>query len=153
VYAENFFQWSFLSVMGINLDNRLLVERGIHQGEFCEIVRMVDRKIKKKETEYISSYFGRIRIQRDNRMKNVVPEKVLKEIFQRKLKRRDLTGQVYNKLKQMILSGKLKRGERLVQEELALRFNVSRQTIIFALRQLKKDKLIVVKYKKGAFVS
>ncbi len=86
-------------------------------------------------------------------MKNVVPEKVLKEIFQRKLKRRDLTGQVYNKLKKMILSGELKKGERLVQEKLALQFNVSRQTVIFALRQLKKDKLIVVKYKKGAFVS
>jgi len=86
-------------------------------------------------------------------MKNVVPEEVLKEIFRRKLKRRDLSSQVYNKLKKMILSGKLKKGERLVQEKLALRFNVSRQTVIFALRQLKKDKLIVVKYKKGAFVS
>jgi len=86
-------------------------------------------------------------------MKNVVPEEVLKEIFQRKLKRRDLNGQVYNKLKQMILSGKLKKGERLIQEKLALRFNVSRQTIIFALQQLKKDRLIIVKHKKGAFVS
>ena len=86
-------------------------------------------------------------------MKNVVPEEVLKEIFQRKLRRRDLNGQVYNRLKQMILSGKLKKGERLIQEKLALRFNVSRQTIIFALQQLKKDRLIIVKYKKGAFVS
>jgi len=86
-------------------------------------------------------------------MKNVVPEEVLKEIFQRKLERRDLSGEVYNKLKKMILSGKLKKGERLVQEKLALRFNVSRQTVIFALRQLEKDKLIVVKYRKGAFVS
>jgi DNA-binding GntR family transcriptional regulator len=86
-------------------------------------------------------------------MKNVVPEEVLKEIFQRKLKRRDLNGLVYNRLKQMILSGKLKKGERLIQEKLALRFNVSRQTIIFALQQLKKDRLIIVKHKKGAFVS
>ena len=86
-------------------------------------------------------------------MKNVVPEEVLKEIFQRKLKRRDLSGQVYDKLQKMILSGKLKKGERLVQEKLALRFNVSRQTVIFALQQLKKDKLIVAKYKRGAFVA
>ena len=86
-------------------------------------------------------------------MKNVVPEEVLKEIFRRKLKRRKLTGQVYNKLKKIILSDTLKKGERLVQEKLALRFNVSRQTVIFALRQLKKDKLIVVKHKRGAFVS
>jgi DNA-binding GntR family transcriptional regulator len=86
-------------------------------------------------------------------MKNVVPEEVLKEIFQRKLKRRDLNGEVYNKLKKMILSGKLKKGERLVQEKLALQFDVSRQTIIFALKQLKKDKLIIIKHKKGSFVS
>jgi DNA-binding GntR family transcriptional regulator len=86
-------------------------------------------------------------------MKNVVPDELLKEIFQRKLKRRDLSGQIYNKLKKMILSGKLKKGERLVQEKLALHFNVSRQTVIFALRQLEKDKLIVVKYRRGAFVS
>jgi len=85
-------------------------------------------------------------------MKNVVPEEVLKEIFQRKLKRRNLNGEVYEKLKKMILSGKLKEGERLVQEKLALRFNVSRQTVIFALQQLKKDKLITIKHKKGAFV-
>ena len=86
-------------------------------------------------------------------MKNTVPEEVLKEIFQRKLKRRDLNGEVYNKLKKMILSGKLKKGERLVQEKLALQFDVSRQTIIFALQQLKKDKLIIIKHKKGSFVS
>ena len=87
------------------------------------------------------------------RMKNVVPEEVLREIFQRKLKKRDLNGQVYNRLKSMILSGKLKKGERLIQEKLALQFNVSRQTIIFALQQLKKDRLIIIKHKKGAFVS
>jgi DNA-binding GntR family transcriptional regulator len=86
-------------------------------------------------------------------MKNAVPKEVLKEIFQRKLRRRDLNGEVYKKMKKMILSGKLKKGERLIQEKLALHFNVSRQTIIFALQQLRKDKMIVVKYKKGAFVS
>ncbi len=87
------------------------------------------------------------------RMKNAVPKEVIKEIFQRKLRRRDLNGEVYKKLRMMIDSGKLKKGERLIQEKLALQFNVSRQTIIFALQQLRKDKVIVVKYKKGAFVS
>jgi len=86
-------------------------------------------------------------------MKNAVPKEVLKEIFQRKLRRRDLNGEVYKKMKKMILSGKFKKGERLIQEKLALHFNVSRQTIIFALQQLRKDKMIIVKYKKGAFVS
>jgi DNA-binding GntR family transcriptional regulator len=86
-------------------------------------------------------------------MKNVVPEEVLREIFQRKLTRRGLSDEVHNRLKKMILSGELKKGDRLIQEKLALRFNVSRQTAISALQKLKRDKLIVVKYKKGAFVA
>jgi DNA-binding GntR family transcriptional regulator len=86
-------------------------------------------------------------------MKNKIPDDVLKDIFQRKLKKRNINGDVYQKLKKMILSGKLKDGQRLVQEEVALHFNVSRQTVRNAFLQLKKDKLIINRYKKGAFVS
>jgi DNA-binding GntR family transcriptional regulator len=86
-------------------------------------------------------------------MKNVVPEEVLKEIFRRRLKRNYLNGEVYNQLKKMILSGKFKKGERLIQEKLALRFNVSRQTIRTAFLQLKEDGLILWKYKEGTFVN
>jgi len=85
-------------------------------------------------------------------MKNKIPDDVLKEIFQKQIKRRNLNGEVYNKLKKMILSGKLEKGERLVQEKLGLEFNVSRQTIRSALQQLKKDGLITWKYKEGSFV-
>lgn len=86
-------------------------------------------------------------------MKNKIPDDVLKDIFQRKLKKRNINGDVYQKLKKMIFSGKLKDGQRLVQEEVALHFNVSRQTVRNAFLQLKKDKLIINRYKKGAFVS
>jgi len=86
-------------------------------------------------------------------MKNVVPEEVLKEIFHRRLKRSYLNGEVYNKLKKMILAGKFKKGERLIQEKLALRFNVSRQTIRTVFFQLKKDGLILWKQKDGTFVN
>jgi DNA-binding GntR family transcriptional regulator len=86
-------------------------------------------------------------------MKNKIPDDVLKDIFQRKLKKRNINGDVYQKLKKMILSGKLKDGQRLVQEEVALHFNVSRQTVRNALLQLEKDKLIINRYKKGTFVS
>ncbi|MGB9627599.1 MAG: GntR family transcriptional regulator [Thermodesulfobacteriota bacterium] len=85
-------------------------------------------------------------------MKNKIPEQVLKEIFKKRLKRDYLTGKVYNKLKKMILSGKLKKGDHLVQERIALQFNVSRQTIRSAFQQLRKEKLIVWKHRKGAFV-
>ena len=87
------------------------------------------------------------------RMKHKIPEEVLREIFQRKIKRRDLNGEIYNKLKKMILSGKFKKGERLIQEELAHGFDVSRTVVLNAFAQLEKDKLIVRKYREGAFVS
>lgn len=86
-------------------------------------------------------------------MKQKIPDEVLKEIFQRKLKRRNINGEVYDKLKKMILSGKLKNGERLVQEKIAHGFKVSRTVVLQAFSQLKKDKLIIKKYKKGAYVS
>jgi len=35
--------------MGMNLNNRLLVWRGIHQGEFLEMVRVVTREMERKE--------------------------------------------------------------------------------------------------------
>ena len=85
-------------------------------------------------------------------MKNKIPDTVLKEIFQRRLKRKYKNGEIYGKLKEMILSGKLKRGDRLVQEKLALKFDVSRQTIRTAFFQLTKDGLIVWKHREGSFV-
>ena len=85
-------------------------------------------------------------------MKQKIPDEVLKAIFQKKLKRRNINGEVYQKLKTMILSGKLEKGHRLVQEQLAHNFNVSRQTIRTALLELKKDRLIVWKYRGGSYV-
>ena len=86
-------------------------------------------------------------------MKNKIPDDVLKDIFQRKLKKRNINGDVYQKLKKMILSGKLKDGQRLIQEAVALHFNVSRQTVRNAFLQLEKEELIINRYRKGAFVS
>jgi DNA-binding GntR family transcriptional regulator len=85
-------------------------------------------------------------------MKGRIPEDVLNEIFGKRLKRRNMNEEVYHNLRQMITSGKLKKGERLVQEKLALNFNVSRQTILTALRQLKDDGLITWKYREGSYV-
>jgi DNA-binding GntR family transcriptional regulator len=85
-------------------------------------------------------------------MKDKIPEEVLNEIFGRRLKRKNMNEEIYQKLRQMILAGKLKKGERLVQEKLALSFNVSRQTILTALHQLKDDGLITWKYREGSFV-
>ena len=81
-----------------------------------------------------------------------ISDDTFKEIFPRRLERKHLYGKVYDKLKSMILSGKLKKGQRLVEEQLAYSLNVSRQPVRAALHQLAKDKLIVRKGKEGTFV-
>jgi len=86
-------------------------------------------------------------------MKDRIPDQVFKEIFPRRLKKHQVIPNTYNQLKKMILSGKLKKGERLVQEKLAHDLNVSRMPVIKAIRQMKKEGLVVWKSKKGAFVA
>jgi len=86
-------------------------------------------------------------------MKDKIPDQVIKEIFPRRLQKHQVIPNTYDRLKKMILSGKLKKGERLVQEKLAHDLGVSRMPVIKAIVQLKKDRLIVWKYRRGAFVA
>ena len=86
-------------------------------------------------------------------MKNTVHEDVLKEIFPRKYKRRQMSLDIYQQLKKMILSGKLKKGQRLVEEKLANQLNVSRNPVRIAILQLRDEGLVTWKFKKGTFVA
>jgi DNA-binding GntR family transcriptional regulator len=52
----------------------------------------------------------------------------------------------------LILSGRLKSGQRLIQEKIAQKFNVSRMAATLAFSQLKKDGLIISKRGVGSFV-
>ena len=61
--------------------------------------------------------------------------------------------EVYGQLKKMILFGKFKKGQRLVEEKLARRLNVSRNPVQIALFRLRKENLVIWKYKKGTFVA
>jgi len=81
-----------------------------------------------------------------------IPDKVLKEIFPKKLSRFQSSDEVYTQLKTMILSGKLKKGQRLVQEKIAQKFNVSRMAVGIAFSKLKKDELIISKRGVGSFI-
>jgi len=81
-----------------------------------------------------------------------IPDEVLKEIFPKKLSRNLSSEQIYTQLKQMILSGRLKSGQRLIQEKIAQKFNVSRMAVAIAFSQLKKDGLIISKRGTGSFV-
>jgi len=85
-------------------------------------------------------------------MNSKVSNEVLKEIFPQKLKRSPASEQVYSSLKSMILSGELKKGQRLLRWELAQIFDVSEAVVSKAFSKLKKDGLIISKGNTGTFV-
>jgi DNA-binding transcriptional regulator YhcF (GntR family) len=119
----------------------LIKQLGIARATFLKHIRILRKR------GIISKKFGTLHSMHS------IPYETLKEIFPRRLERRDLLGRVYNNLKNMILSGEFMKGQRLVEEKLAQKFNVSRQPVHAAFLQLEKDKLIVRKGRKGTFVS
>ena len=84
--------------------------------------------------------------------RNRIPDEVLKEIFPRKFNRSLGSERVYNQLKHMILSGKLKKGKRLYREKIAQDFDVGCTAVSEAFSRLKKDGLVIVKHTVGSFV-
>jgi DNA-binding GntR family transcriptional regulator len=52
----------------------------------------------------------------------------------------------------MIISGRLKKGQKLLQEKIAEDFRVSRVTVAIAFSQLKREGLIVSKNGVGSFI-
>jgi DNA-binding GntR family transcriptional regulator len=82
-----------------------------------------------------------------------IPDKVLREIFPKKLRRSLGSERIYSQLKQMILSGKIKKGKRLFRETIAQDFSVSETVVATAFSQLKKDGLVIIKGSVGSFVA
>lgn len=64
----------------------------------------------------------------------------------------DLPEQVYQRIKEMILNGELKPGQKLIQEDLASRLGVSRTPLLTAFRSLEKELLVELIPRRGAFV-
>jgi DNA-binding GntR family transcriptional regulator len=81
-----------------------------------------------------------------------IPNEVLREIFPKKLSRYQSSDRVYTQLKNIILSGKLKKGESLSYQKIVQEFNVSRDIAHRVISQLKKDGLIISKRGVGSFV-
>lgn len=63
-----------------------------------------------------------------------------------------LSQRVYKVLKEMILKGELKSGQKLVQDELAERLGVSRTPLLTAMSKLEREMLVDTIPRKGAFV-
>jgi len=68
------------------------------------------------------------------------------------IKHLDLSEKVYSTLKNMILKGELKTGEKLNQEKLAQKLGVSRTPLLSAFSKLEKEILIEIIPRRGAFV-
>lgn len=64
-----------------------------------------------------------------------------------------LPNRVYTILEEAILQGKIKAGERLIEEDLANALGVSRAPIREALRMMQKEGLVVISPRKGAVVN
>lgn len=64
-----------------------------------------------------------------------------------------LPSRVYLILEEAILLGKIKQGDRLIEEDLASKLGISRAPIREALRMMQKEGLIVISPRKGAFVN
>jgi DNA-binding GntR family transcriptional regulator len=86
------------------------------------------------------------------KFKDRIPDEVLKKIFPQKIKRSPASEQVYSYLKSTILSGKLKKGQRLLRCEFIPFFKVNETAVSTAFSQLKKDGLIISKGNKRWFV-
>jgi len=82
-----------------------------------------------------------------------IPDEVLREIFPKKLNRREAPEDLYTHLRRMILSGKLKKGQKLTYDGIALDFNLSRGSVHKVISQLKKDRLISAIRRTGLFVA
>jgi DNA-binding GntR family transcriptional regulator len=82
-----------------------------------------------------------------------IPDGVLKKIFPKKFNRATASETVYAQLKRMILSGRLKKGQRLMRGEIVKSLNVSEVVVSRAFSQLKKDGLVIIKGRVGSFVA
>lgn len=85
--------------------------------------------------------------------RNRITEEVLKEIIPKKLSRSQSSNRVYAKLKSLILSCKLKKEQRLVQQKLARNLNVSIPSIYPVFQQLERDGLMINRGRKGSSVA
>jgi DNA-binding transcriptional regulator YhcF (GntR family) len=82
-----------------------------------------------------------------------IPNKVLREIFPRRINRNLAAEQIYTHIKRTILSGKLTKGQKLFRVKIAQDFGVNIVTVSVAFSKLKKHRFVIVKRGVGSFVA
>lgn len=68
-------------------------------------------------------------------------------------KHKPLRELVYEELRMLIMTGKIKPGTRMMEIDLAENMGVSRTPVREAIRQLEKDRLVTIEPRRGAYVS
>ena len=68
-------------------------------------------------------------------------------------KHKPLRELVYEELRMLIMTGKIKPGTRMMETDLAENMGVSRTPVREAIRQLEKDRLVTIEPRRGAYVS
>ncbi len=91
-------------------------------------------------------------IEKGNKMARI-PDEVLREVFPKRLGRSLASDRVYSHLKQMIVSGKLRKGQRIIREKIAQDLEVSENAVSVTFSKLKRDGLIIIKHGAGSFVA
>ena len=81
-----------------------------------------------------------------------ISDEILKEIFPQKLTRFPLPEEVYAQLKKRMLSGKLKKGQRLLYDGVVHDFNIRRWAAHTVISILKKDGFLISKSKAASLV-
>ena len=85
--------------------------------------------------------------------KDRIPGKVLKEIFPKHVKKASLSDDLYAQLKALIRSGKLKKGQKLSLNRLALDLDTPIPIIRPAFKRLEREGLIKSMGRQGSFVT
>ena len=71
----------------------------------------------------------------------------------KKVQTQSLTSVIYDQLEDMILTGRLKPGERINESKLSAQLEVSRAPIREACRQLEKHGMVQILSRRGTFVA
>ena len=84
--------------------------------------------------------------------KRGIPDKVIQEIFPEKFKRTSPTKQTYDLLRRLILTGELKKGEKVTQNTVAEELGVGDTVVKVAFSRLRRQGLIISRKRAGSVV-
>jgi len=84
--------------------------------------------------------------------KHGIPNKVIQEIFPDRSQRTSPAKETYDLLRHLILAGKLKKGEKLIQNTVAEELGMSDTVVKVVFSRLRRERLIISRKGVGSVV-